>query len=185
MDRLTSMDVFASIVANGSFAGAARQAQVSPTVVSKHVQALENWLGVKLLNRSTRRVALTEAGEAFYERCKRILSDVEDAAGMAGELQTTLRGRLRISAPGLFGVELVTPAAVAFMAEHPDVSIRLDINDRYVDILGEGYRDNAADDRVADSYWTAKQAADALVVEFDDGAAAGLNSRKIMPFAQV
>ena len=61
MDRLTSMDVFASIVANGSFAGAARQAQVSPTVVSKHVQALENWLGVKLLNRSTRRVALTEA----------------------------------------------------------------------------------------------------------------------------
>jgi DNA-binding transcriptional LysR family regulator len=84
MDRLTSMDVFASIVANGSFAGAARQAQVSPTVVSKHVQALENWLGVKLLNRSTRRVALTEAGEAFYERCKRILIDVEDAAGMAG-----------------------------------------------------------------------------------------------------
>ncbi|MGA2998214.1 LysR substrate-binding domain-containing protein [Bradyrhizobium sp.] len=159
MDRLTSMDVFASIVANGSFAGAARQAQVSPTVVSKHVQALENWLGVKLLNRSTRRVALTEAGEAFYERCKRILSDVEDAAGMAGELQTTLRGRLRVSAPGLFGVELVTPAAVVFMAEHPDVSIRLDINDRYVDVLGEGYDLAVIVGQLPDSSLTARRLA--------------------------
>jgi DNA-binding transcriptional LysR family regulator len=139
MDRLTSMEVFAGIVTTGSFAGAARQAQLSPTVVSKHVQALESWLGVKLLNRSTRRVALTEAGEAFYERCTRILSDVGDAAGAAGELQTTLRGRMRISAPGMFGIEQVTPAVVAFMAEHPDVSVRLDINDRYVDVLGEGY----------------------------------------------
>src|SRR5215831_6159708 len=67
MDRLTSMDVFARIVASGSFAGAARQAQLSPTVVSKHVHALESWLGERLPNRSTRRVALTEAGEAFYE----------------------------------------------------------------------------------------------------------------------
>jgi len=139
MDRLTSMDVFAKIVASGSFAGAARQAQLSPTVVSKHVQALESWLGVRLLNRSTRRVALTEVGEAFYERCTRILAEVDDATGVAGELQTTLRGRLRVSAPGLFGVEQVTPAIVAFMAEHPDVSVRLDLNDRYVDVLGEGY----------------------------------------------
>ena len=65
MDRLTSMDVFVKIVGSGSFAGAARQTQLSPTVVSKHVQALEAWLGVRLLNRSTRRVALTEAGQAF------------------------------------------------------------------------------------------------------------------------
>ncbi|AMN39277.1 LysR family transcriptional regulator [Rhodoplanes sp. Z2-YC6860] len=139
MDRLTSMHVFAKIVASGSFAAAARQAQLSPTVVSKHVQALESWLGARLLNRSTRRVALTEAGEAFYERCTRILSEVEDATGAASALQTTLRGRLRVSAPGLFGVEQVTPAAVSFMAKHPDVSVRLDLNDRYVDVLGEGY----------------------------------------------
>jgi DNA-binding transcriptional LysR family regulator len=159
MDRLTSMEVFARIVSSGSFAGAARQAQLSPTVVSKHVQALERWLGVKLLNRSTRRVALTEAGEAFYERCMRILADVGDAAGLAGELQTTLRGRLRISAPGLFAVEQVTPAVVAFMVEHPDVSIRLDINDRYVDVLGEGYDLAVIVGHLPDSSLTARRLA--------------------------
>jgi DNA-binding transcriptional LysR family regulator len=159
MDRLTSMEVFARIVTSGSFAGAARQAQLSPTVVSKHVQSLERWLGAKLLNRSTRRVALTEAGEAFYERCMRILADVGDAAGLAGELQTTLRGRLRISAPGLFGVEQVTPAIVAFMAEHPKVSIRLDFNDRYVDLLGEGYDLAVIVGHLPDSSLTARRLA--------------------------
>jgi DNA-binding transcriptional LysR family regulator len=75
MDRLTSMDVFAKVVAGGSFSGAARQARLSPAVVSKHIQALESWLGVRLLNRSTRRIALTEAGEAFHARCTRILAE--------------------------------------------------------------------------------------------------------------
>jgi DNA-binding transcriptional LysR family regulator len=139
MDRLTGMDVFSKIVANGSFAGAARQTHLSATVVSKHVQALESWLGVRLLNRSTRRVALTEAGEAFYARCTRILSEIDEATGVAGELQTTLSGRLRISAPGSFGIQQITPAVVDFMAQNPEISVRLDLNDRYVDVLGEGY----------------------------------------------
>jgi DNA-binding transcriptional LysR family regulator len=139
MDRLTSMDVFAKVVAGGSFSGAARQARLSPAVVSKHIQALENWLGVRLLNRSTRRVALTEAGEAFHARCTRILAEISDATGAAGELQTTPRGRLRVSAPGFFGVQQITPAIVEYMAGNPGVTVVLDLNDRYVDILGEGY----------------------------------------------
>jgi DNA-binding transcriptional LysR family regulator len=139
MDRLTSMDVFAKVVAGGSFSGAARQARLSPAVVSKHIQALENWLGVRLLNRSTRRIALTEAGEAFHARCTRILAEINDATGAAGELQTTARGKLRVSAPGFFGAQQVTPAIVDYMAGNPDVTVVLDLNDRYVDVLGEGY----------------------------------------------
>ena len=139
MDRLTSMDVFAKVVAGGSFSGAARQARLSPAVVSKHIQALENWLGVRLLNRSTRRLALTEAGEAFHARCMRILAEIDDATGAAGELQTAPRGRLRVSAPGFFGVQKVTPAIVEYMSQNPDVTVVLDLNDRYVDVLGEGY----------------------------------------------
>jgi DNA-binding transcriptional LysR family regulator len=139
MDRLTSMDVFAKVVAGGSFSGAARQARLSPAVVSKHIQALESWLGVRLLNGSTRRIALTEAGEAFHARCTRILAEINDATGAAGELQKTARGKLRVISPGFFGARQVTPAIVDYMAGNPDVTVVLDLNDRYVDVLGEGY----------------------------------------------
>jgi DNA-binding transcriptional LysR family regulator len=159
MDRLTSMDVFAKVVAGGSFSGAARQARLSPAVVSKHIQALENWLGVRLLNRSTRRVALTEAGEAFHARCMRILAEINDATGAAGELQTTARGRLRVSAPGLFGIQQVTPAIVDYMAGNPEVTVALDLNDRYVDILGEGYDLAVIVGHLPDSTLTARRLA--------------------------
>lgn len=159
MDRLTSMDVFLKIVASGSFAGAARRAHLSPTVVSKHVQALEGWLGVRLLNRSTRRVTLTEAGEAFHERCTRILSEIDEATGAAGKLQTTLSGRLRVSAPSSFGMQQVTSVVVDFMAQNPDISIRLDLNDRYVDVLGEGYDVAIIVGNLPDSTLTARRLA--------------------------
>jgi len=139
MDRLTSIDVFAKVVANRSFAGAARQANLSSTAVSRHVQGLEDWLGARLLNRSTRRLSLTESGEEFYARCTRILSEIDDARGAAGALQAGLRGRLRISAPGALAIQLVTPAIVEFMTTNPNVSVQLDLNDRHVDVLGEGY----------------------------------------------
>ncbi|MBN9083647.1 MAG: hypothetical protein BGP04_15560 [Rhizobiales bacterium 62-17] len=159
MDRLTSMDVFAKIVASGSFAGAARRAQLSPTVVSKHIQSLEKWLGVRLFNRSTRRIALTEAGEAFLERCTRILSEIDAATGAAGELQTTLRGKLRVSAPGAFGSLQVAPAIVDYMAQNPDINVQLDLNDRYVDILGEGYDLAVIVGHLPDSTLTARRLA--------------------------
>jgi DNA-binding transcriptional LysR family regulator len=159
MDRLTSMDMFAKVVAGGSFSGAARQARVSPAVVSKHIQSLENWVGVRLLNRSTRRVALTEAGEAFHARCTRILAEINDATGAAGELQTTARGKLRVSAPGFFGAQQVTPAIVDYMAANPDVTVVLDLNDRYVDILGEGYDLAIIVGRLPDSTLTARRLA--------------------------
>jgi DNA-binding transcriptional LysR family regulator len=139
MDRLTSIEVFAKVVANRSFAGAARQANLSSTAVSRHVQELESWLGARLLNRSTRTLSLTESGEAFHARCTRILSEIDDAKDFAGALQTNLRGRLRVSAPGALGIQHVTPAIVDFMASNPHVSVHLDLNDRHVDVLGEGY----------------------------------------------
>jgi len=164
MDRLTSMTVFAKIVEKGSFVAAARQARLSPTAVSKHVQALESWLGVRLLNRSTRRIALTEAGEAFYTRCTRILAEIDEASGQAGVLQTTLRGRLRVSAPGSFGIQHVTPAIVDFMATQPAIAIQLDLNDRYVDVLGEGYDLAIIVGHLPDSALTARRLAPVRLV---------------------
>ncbi|MCK9913426.1 LysR family transcriptional regulator [Microbacteriaceae bacterium K1510] len=158
------MTVFAKVVEKGSFVAAARQTRLSPTAVSKHVQALENWLGVRLLNRSTRRIALTEAGEAFHARCTRILAEIDEASDLAGVLQTTLRGRLRVSAPGSFGIQHITPAIVDFMAAQPAIAVQLDLNDRYVDVLGEGYDLAIIVGHLPDSALTARRLAPARFV---------------------
>jgi DNA-binding transcriptional LysR family regulator len=178
MDRLTSMTVFAKVVEKGSFVAAARQARLSPTAASKHVQALEAWLGVRLLNRSTRRIALTEAGEAFHARCTRILAEIEEASGLAGVLQTTLRGRLRVSAPGAFGIQHMTPAIADFLAGQPGIAVQLDLNDRYVDVLGEGYDLAIIVGHLPDSALTARRLAP---VRFVTCAAPGYLKRRGTP----
>ena len=96
MDRLTSLTVFVRVVDSGGFSAAARRLNMSTTMVSNHVQALEDRLGVRLLNRTTRKVSLTEVGEAYYERCTQILADLEEADRIAGALQSTPRGTLRL-----------------------------------------------------------------------------------------
>src|SRR5271154_6529309 len=96
MDRVTSLTVFVQVVDNGGVAGAARRLNMSTTMVSSHVQALESRLGARLLNRTTRKVALTDTGAAYYERCTRILADLEEADQLPGALQTTVRGALRL-----------------------------------------------------------------------------------------
>jgi DNA-binding transcriptional LysR family regulator len=98
MDRMASMAAFTKVVGAGSFSAAAREMQVSQALVTKQIQGLESWLGARLLNRTTRRLSLTEVGTAFYERAARILEAVEEAKNAAGALQTVPRGRLRINA---------------------------------------------------------------------------------------
>ena len=114
MDRLTSMAVFKRTVEAGSFAAAARQFGISLEMAGNHVRALEKHLGVRLLNRSTRRLHLTEAGGGYYERCSRILSDIDAAEAEASSRQVTPSGLLRIAGPLTFGVlHLAPPSATS------------------------------------------------------------------------
>src|ERR1700743_4010453 len=96
MDRLTSLEVFSQVVDRGGFSAAGRHLNMSVTMVSNHVQALEDRLGVRLLNRTTRKISLTEAGKAYYDRCTHILADLEQADDIAGALHSTPRGTLRV-----------------------------------------------------------------------------------------
>jgi DNA-binding transcriptional LysR family regulator len=129
------MAVFAKVVDAGSFAAAARHFGMSPAMATTHVQTLEERLGVRLLNRTTRRVSATEVGRNFYERCLRILSDLEEAEGAAGELQSAPRGLLRVTAPVSFGTRKLTPAIADYLVSYPDVSIDLSLDDPYLDLL--------------------------------------------------
>ena len=116
MDRLASMAVFKRTVELGSFAAAARHFGISSEMSGNHVRALERRLGVRLLNRSTRRLHMTEAGQGYLARCTQILTDVEEAEAQANALQTAPRGLLRIAVPVTFGLQHVAPAVSAYMA---------------------------------------------------------------------
>lgn len=139
MDRLLSMSVFTRAVETGSFSAAGEALRMSSQLVGKHVQMLEQHLGVRLINRTTRRQHLTEAGLAFYERVKIILAEVEAAEGMAAMSGGTPRGRLRINAPVSFGVHALSKHLPEYLAAYPEISIDMSLSNRYVDLIDEGF----------------------------------------------
>src|SRR5271154_15234 len=121
MDRLTSLTAFARVVDCGGFSAAARRLNMSVTMVSNHVHALEDKLGARLLNRTTRKVGLTEIGAAYYERCVQILGELEEADRMASALHTTPRGTLRVYT-GASVVRFIAPVIAEFLSLYPAVS---------------------------------------------------------------
>ncbi len=137
MDRLESMSMFVRVVEAGSFSAVAKELKTTQPTVSKHIADLENWLGAKLLNRSTRSLALTEVGRDYYKRSIRILQDIEEAEKAAGELQTKPRGMLRVSTATAFGNLHLIPYLPDFLAKYPDISLELLLNDRLVDLVQE------------------------------------------------
>lgn len=139
MDRFLSMGVFAKAVETGSFSAAGDALRMSSQLVGKHVQTLEQHLGVRLIQRTTRRQHLTEAGTAFYERVKIILAEVEAAEGVAAISGATPRGRLRINAPVTFGVHALAPHLSDYLRQYPDVTIDMALSNRYVDLIDEGF----------------------------------------------
>lgn len=139
MDRLDAMRAFVTVVAEGSFTRAAERLALSPQLVSKHVSQLEQHLGVRLLNRTTRRLHLTEAGAAYRQRAEQVLAEIDDMEHALGELQGQARGRLRISAPLSFAIRHLAPLINDFQRAHPAVDIDLQLNDRKVDIVEEGF----------------------------------------------
>jgi DNA-binding transcriptional LysR family regulator len=139
MDRLLSMTVFARAVELGSFSAAGEAMHMSSQLVGKHVQTLEHHLGVRLLNRTTRRHHLTEVGASYYERVKVILAEVESAEGLAAETRAVPRGRLRINAPVTFGVHGLAPRLPEYLAANPEVTVDLSLSNGYVDAIEEGF----------------------------------------------
>jgi len=138
MDRLTSLSAFVRVVDAGGFSAAGRKLNMSTTMVSNHVQALEDRLGARLLNRTTRKVSLTEIGKAYYDRCTQILADIEQADDIAGALQSTPRGTLRIYT-NTHLVQFLSPVVAEFLAAYPDVKVDLVIGERNVDLIDENF----------------------------------------------
>jgi DNA-binding transcriptional LysR family regulator len=138
MDIFTAMKVYCSVVENDSLADAARKMNVSPSVVSKHLSALEDHLGVRLLNRTTRRISITEEGTAYYERCKQIITDVAEAEIEVSSAHTAPRGLLKITAPVTFAHRHLTPHLPKFLDMFPEVEVQVQVNDRVVDLVDEG-----------------------------------------------
>jgi DNA-binding transcriptional LysR family regulator len=139
LDRLNGMEVFVAVVDGSGFAAAARRLGISPAMVSAHVKTLEKRLGVRLLNRTTRRVSATEVGQNYYRRCMRILAEVEEAERAACDLHTAPRGLLRVTASVSFGTRCLAPVIADYLEKFAEVSIELSLSDRYIDLVDGGY----------------------------------------------
>jgi DNA-binding transcriptional LysR family regulator len=138
MDRLTSLTAFVRVVDSGGFSAAARRLNMFTAMISNHVQALEARLGVRLLNRTTRKISLTEAGKAYYDRCAHILAELEQADDIAGALHSTPRGTLRVYTVTSMA-PFVSSVVTEFLKDHPAVSVDLTMGERTVDLIEEGY----------------------------------------------
>ncbi|NMM45507.1 LysR family transcriptional regulator [Rhodospirillaceae bacterium KN72] len=139
MQDLSGIAVFTAVVESGSFTGAAEKLGQSKSAISKQVTRLEQRLGAQLLARTTRRLHLTEIGQAFYERCRRIIAEAEEAELAVTHLQEIPRGKLRVSAPLSFGISHLAAALPDFMAANPELLVDIDFSDRRVDIIEEGF----------------------------------------------
>lgn len=157
MDPFGGMAVFAAVVEAGSFSAAAAALGLSKSAVSKQVARLEDRLGARLLNRTTRTLALTEVGRDYFERAKRILAEVEEAETAVGRLHAEPRGTLRVNAPMSFGTRHVAPALPALLARYPDLGVDLVLNDRVVDVLDEGFDVSIRIVRMEDSSLVARR----------------------------
>jgi DNA-binding transcriptional LysR family regulator len=139
LNRLEEMQTFVRVVEAGSISGAAERMNIAKSAVSRRLADLEQRLGVQLFRRTTRRMNLTDTGRSFYERCLRILADVEEAELAVSQEHAALRGKLRVAVPLSFGLLHLGPAINEFQQRHPEVEFDLDFNDRQVDLLAEGF----------------------------------------------
>lgn len=139
MNNLGDLEIFARVVAAGSMSAAGRELGLSPAVVSKRLRRLEDRLGTRLMQRTTRQISLTEAGHGFYERVIAILAGIEEAEAFVSRRSALARGTLKVSAPTSFGRMHIAPHINSFMRANPDLALNLVLSDDFVDIVGEGY----------------------------------------------
>ncbi|ALF86617.1 MULTISPECIES: LysR family transcriptional regulator [Ralstonia solanacearum species complex] len=139
MDKLKQIEAFIAVVEHGSMAAAALTQDVTPVMIGRRINALEARLGVRLLHRSTRRIAVTEQGAVFMEQCKKALSELDRAELLVAEGRHKATGHLIVSAPAAFGRKHVAPHAPDFLRANPDVRLSFNLTDRVVDLVREGY----------------------------------------------
>jgi DNA-binding transcriptional LysR family regulator len=138
LDHFRQISTFVEVIARGSLSAAARAEGIAPAMIGRRLDALEARLGVKLLQRTTRKLALTDEGAVFLEDCQRILAELEEAEAAVSERSARATGHLVVSAPAGFGRQHVAPLVPSFLAEHREVSVNLNLSDRVVDVIGEG-----------------------------------------------
>jgi DNA-binding transcriptional LysR family regulator len=151
MDRITGIQLYVRVVETGSFSKAASELGITQPTATKHVAALEQRLGARLLHRSTRGVTATEVGTLYYEKCKTIERDLEEADNLATLSQRKLGGVLRVNTSVAFGRRVLVPLALKFMREHPEISLDMTFEDRYVDLVAQGIDVATRMGRLADS----------------------------------
>ncbi len=139
MSSFLDIEIFARVVTAGSMSAAGREMGLSPAVVSKRMRRLEDKLGTRLLQRTTRQISLTEAGQGFYERAVAILAAIEEAESFVTRRSSLARGTLRVSAPTSFGRMHIAPHLGPFIDDNPDLSINLILSDEFVDVVGDGF----------------------------------------------
>ena len=161
MDRLTEMEAFVTVVDHGGFTEAARQMGLSKSAVSKHVAALETRLSVRLLNRTTRRVSPTELGLAYYDRARQVLDQTLEADAMVTAMQSAPRGSLRVSAPVSFGMGHLSRAVAKVLGACPEVDVNMTLDDRFVEVVAEGFDVAIRIGRLEDSSLKARKLAEA------------------------
>jgi DNA-binding transcriptional LysR family regulator len=139
MDKLEAMRAYVRVVESGSFTAAADSLGVAKSAISQRVSELESQLGVRLLNRTTRNLSMTDSGHVYYVQCVRILAEVEEVEATLADEQAALKGSLRITAPMSFGQLHLMPAIDAFFNQHPALQLDLDLSDRHINLVEEGF----------------------------------------------
>lgn len=164
MQDLARIRAFVQVFDAGGFSAAARQHGRSKALLSKYVTDLEDYLGVRLMNRTTRKLSLTEAGEAYYREASQLLQQLDDLDASISDQTTAPRGLLRISAPRNFGERTLAPAIFDFLTKYPDVSVDLRLEDRYADLVDEGIDLALRISTLTDSSLIARKIADMRIV---------------------
>ncbi len=163
-DRLTGIEVFTTAIRLGGLSAAGRELGMSPAMAARHLDALEQRLGVTLVHRTTRRLALTEAGRHFLDKAEPLLAGLAEAEDAASATNVRIGGLLRVSVPVSFGVLHIAPLAAQFRERHPEVTLELGLNDRYVDLMEEGWDLAIRIGRLADSSLIARKLAPITMV---------------------
>lgn len=163
-DRLSGIEVFVRAVRSGGLSAAGRDLGMSPAMAAKHLDALEQRLGVTLVHRTTRKLSLTEAGRHFLAQAEPLLAGLAEAEGEAAARTVAIDGLLRVAAPVSFGVLYIAPLVAGFTQQHPAITIELGLNDRYVDLMEEGWDVAVRVGRLADSSLVARKLAPVTMV---------------------
>ncbi len=139
MQRPDEMAVFVSVVREGGFSAAAKALQLTPSAISKQISRLEDRLNVRLLNRTTRQLSMTDEGETYFQRATTILADIEEAEALVSDRRGSPRGTLRVTSSITFGRHQIVPMMPEFLNAHPDVRLQLSLSDNFVDLVREGF----------------------------------------------